>query len=85
MRHTSSRNALDSRLSDIAALAPRLLAAADGGAAAPPKTAGGILSLAASPALAAVGLFCLLGLAVSAVAILHGPDELFGWVLAHIE
>jgi hypothetical protein len=38
-----------------------------------------------SPTLVAVGLFCLLGLTISAAVILHLPEELFSWVLTHVE
>jgi hypothetical protein len=41
--------------------------------------------LTLSPALVAVSLFCLLGLAISAAVILHLPQELLSWILIHVE
>ncbi len=41
--------------------------------------------LITSASLVAVGLFCLLGLAISVVAIPYVPAEDFSWVLAHLE
>jgi hypothetical protein len=41
--------------------------------------------LIVSASLAAVGLFCLLGLAISVAVIPHVPAEDLGWVLAHLE
>ena len=41
--------------------------------------------LTLSPALVAVSLFCLLGLAISAAVILHLPQDLLNWVLIHVE
>jgi len=38
-----------------------------------------------TPLLVAVGLFCLLGLIISAAVILHLPEELFSWILLHVE
>jgi hypothetical protein len=38
-----------------------------------------------STSLAAVGLFCLLGLAISAIVLPHIPAEHLGWILAHLE
>jgi len=41
--------------------------------------------LTLSPALVAVSLFCLLGLAISAAVILHLPQDLLHWVLMRVE
>jgi hypothetical protein len=41
--------------------------------------------LTVSTSVAAVGLFCLLGLAVSVIVLAHIPAEHLGWVLAHLE
>jgi hypothetical protein len=41
--------------------------------------------LTVSTSVAAVGLFCLLGLAISVIMLPHIPAEDFGWVLAHLE
>jgi hypothetical protein len=41
--------------------------------------------LTLSPALVAVSLFCLLGLAISAAVILQLPQELLSWILIHVE
>ena len=41
--------------------------------------------LIVSASLAAVGLFCLLGLAISMAVIPYIAAEDLGWVLAHIE
>jgi hypothetical protein len=41
--------------------------------------------LTLSPALVAVSLFCLLGLAISAAVILHVPQEFLSWILIHVE
>jgi len=41
--------------------------------------------LTLSPALVAVGLFCLLGLTISAAVILHLPQDLLNWVLMRVE
>jgi hypothetical protein len=41
--------------------------------------------LTVSTSVAAVGLFCLLGLAISVIVLPHIPAEHLGWVLAHLE
>jgi hypothetical protein len=41
--------------------------------------------LTVSTSVAAVGLFCLLGLAISMIVIPHIPAEHLGWILAHLE
>ena len=41
--------------------------------------------LTLSPALVAVALFCLLGLAISAAVILQLPQDLLHWVLIRVE
>jgi hypothetical protein len=38
-----------------------------------------------SSSLAAVGLFCLIGLAISVIVISSIPAEDFGWIVAHLE
>jgi hypothetical protein len=38
-----------------------------------------------SPSLVAVGLFCLIGLAISVIVIPYIPAEDFGWIVAHLE
>jgi hypothetical protein len=41
--------------------------------------------LSLSPSLVAVGLFCLVGLAISMIVIPYIPAEDFGWIVAHLE
>ena len=49
--------------------------------AAPTEAAPPILS----PSLAAVALFCLIGLAISVIVMPFIPTEDFGWIVAHLE
>ena len=50
-----------------------------------PTEYAGPTELILSRSLVAVGLFCLIGLAISVIVIPYIPAEDFGWIVAHLE